>query len=88
MISIRLSGVTYLLCTHPEILAKLKEEIDSSFDSEEKITLLSAQRLKYLTAVIDETLRIYPAAVGSVPRLIQPYGEDIGGYFLPGGVST
>ncbi|KAH7552601.1 hypothetical protein BM1_08552 [Bipolaris maydis] len=52
---------------------ELRKEIDSSFDSEEHITLLSAQRLKYLTAVVDETLRIYPAAVGSVPRLIQQH---------------
>ncbi|KAK8121767.1 trichothecene c-15 hydroxylase [Apiospora sp. TS-2023a] len=86
--ALALSGATYMLCTHPEILAKLKEEIDSSFDSEDQITLLSAQRLKYLTAVLDETLRIYPAAVGSVPRLIQPHGEVIGGYFLPGGTSV
>ncbi|KAI1675966.1 cytochrome p450 [Pyrenophora tritici-repentis] len=47
---------------HPRILAKLKEEIDSSFDSEEKITLMSVKRLKYLAAVLEETLRIYPAA--------------------------
>ncbi|KNG45777.1 isotrichodermin c-15 hydroxylase [Stemphylium lycopersici] len=71
-----------------EILAKLREEIDSSFDSEEDITLLSAQRLKYLTAVIDETLRIYPAAVGSVPRQIQKHGEVVGGHFLPGGTNV
>lgn len=36
---------------------------------------------------MDETLRIYPAAVGSVPRIIQRNGETIGGHFLPGGVS-
>ncbi|RII17407.1 hypothetical protein CUC08_Gglean002502 [Alternaria sp. MG1] len=83
--ALALTGATYLLCTHPEVLTKLKEEIDSSFDSEEQITLLSAQRLKYLTAVIDETLRIYPAAVGSVPRLIQRHGEVVGGHVLPGG---
>ncbi|KAI8942914.1 hypothetical protein NX059_000953 [Plenodomus lindquistii] len=83
--AIALAGATYLLCAHPEILANLREEIDTSFESEEQITLLSAQRLKYLTAVIDETLRIYPAAVGSVPRLIQRDGEVVGGYFLPGG---
>ncbi|KAK7913919.1 cytochrome P450 [Apiospora marii] len=39
-------------------------------------------------AVIDETLRIYPAAVGSVPRLIQRHGEVVGGHFLPGGTSV
>ncbi|EUC49327.1 hypothetical protein COCMIDRAFT_85102 [Bipolaris oryzae ATCC 44560] len=86
--AVALAGATYLLCTHPDILAKLREEIDTSFDSAEQITLLSAQRLKYLTAVVDETLRIYPAAVGSVPRLIQRHGEVIGGYFLPGGTNV
>lgn len=60
--------------------------MDDSFDNEEQISLLSAQHLKYLTAVLDETLRIYPAAVGSVPRIIQRYGETVGGFFLPGGV--
>ncbi|KAK8120200.1 cytochrome P450 [Apiospora kogelbergensis] len=86
--AIALAGATYLLCTHPEVLAKLKEEIDSSFDSEEQITLLSARRLRYLTAVLDETLRIYPAALGSVPRRIQRHGETVGGHFLPGGTSV
>lgn len=85
--SLRLCGATYLLSTHPEILARLRQEIDSAFDSEEDITISSVQRLKYLTAVLDETLRIYPAAVGSVPRIIQRHGEMVGGYFLPGGVS-
>ncbi|KAF5848808.1 hypothetical protein GGP41_009943 [Bipolaris sorokiniana] len=86
--AVALAGATYLLCIHPSVLAKLREEIDSYFNSEEQITLLSAQRLKYLTAVVDETLRIYPAAVGSVPRLIQRHGEVIGGYFLPGGTNV
>ncbi|EUC26939.1 hypothetical protein COCCADRAFT_42157 [Bipolaris zeicola 26-R-13] len=86
--AIALAGATYLLCSHPRILAKLKEEIDSSFDSEEKITLMSVKRLKYLAAVLEETLRIYPAAVGSVPRLIQRHGEVVGGYFLPGGTNV
>lgn len=65
----------------------MRQEIDSAFKSEESITLLSAQHLKYLTAVLDETLRIYPAAVGSVPRNIQRHGEIVGGYSLPAGVS-
>lgn len=84
--SFRLAGAVYLLCTHPKALARLREEVDGSFDKEEQITLLSAQYLKYLIAVLNETLRIYPAAVGSVPRIIQRHGETVGGFFLPGGV--
>lgn len=82
----RLAGAVYLLYTNPKALARLRQEVDRSFENEEQITLLSAQHLKYLAAVLDETLRIYPAAVGSVPRIIQRYGEKVGGYFLPGGV--
>ncbi|CAN8095155.1 unnamed protein product [Discula destructiva] len=83
-----LAGATYLLCMHPTVLAKLRQEIDSAFENEEAITLFSAQHLKYLAAVLDETLRIYPAAVGSVPRIIQPQGEIVGGHFLPGGTTV
>ncbi|EMR64619.1 putative trichothecene c-15 hydroxylase protein [Eutypa lata UCREL1] len=49
-----LCGVTSLLCTHPQVFAKLKEEVSSAFSTEAEITLLSVQKLKYMTAVIDE----------------------------------
>ncbi|KAI0598194.1 cytochrome P450 monooxygenase [Biscogniauxia sp. FL1348] len=78
-----LSGITSLLCTHPEVLAKLQNEVDTSFKSEEEITLLSVQKLRYMMHVINEGLRVYPSAAGSVPRMINPAGETVLGKYLP-----
>lgn len=69
------------------MFAKLKEEVSSAFSTEAEITLLSVQKLKYMTAVIDEGMRIYPAAPGSAPRLIHQGGAVVCGTYLPEGVS-
>lgn len=55
-----LSGVTYLLGTHPEVLAKLTKEVRETFSSESEIDLISVQHLKYMLAVLDEGLRLFP----------------------------
>ncbi|KAI1098726.1 cytochrome P450 monooxygenase [Jackrogersella minutella] len=83
-----LCGVTSLLCTHPEVLAKLSAEIRSSFETEAEITLLTVQRLKYMTAVIDEGMRIFPAASASVPRIIHQGGDVVCGKYLPAGTTV
>lgn len=80
-----LCGVTSLLCTHPNVLATLYEEVRSSFNTEADINLLSVQRLKYMTAVIDEGMRIYPAAPASTPRAVHRGGDTICGRYLPEG---
>ena len=46
-----LSGATFLLCTNPQVLSKVADEVRSSFISESEINLLSVQRLKYMLAV-------------------------------------
>ncbi|KAI1652281.1 cytochrome P450 monooxygenase [Daldinia loculata] len=80
-----LCGITSLLCAHPRVLAKLRDEVLSAFSTEAEITLVSVQRLKYMTAVIDEGLRIYPAAPASAPRLIHQGGATICDTYLPQG---
>lgn len=83
----RLSGIAYFLCVHPEVQARLRDEVDSSFTTADDITLLNVQHLKYLTAALNETLRIYPATASSAPRIIKAGGQVVGGYFLPANVS-
>lgn len=80
-----LSGVTFLLGTHPEVLAKLTEEVRSSFTSEKEIDLLSVQKLKYMLAVLDETLRMYPPVPGPAPRLVQAGGNVVCDKWVPEG---
>ncbi|KAI1386652.1 cytochrome P450 [Hypoxylon trugodes] len=48
------------------------------------------RNLPYLNCVIDETLRLYGAASGALPRIVPKEGGQLGGYYVPGGavVST
>lgn len=82
-----LSGAAYYLGTHPDILAKLSEEIRQAFKSEEEINMLSVQDLTYLLAVLEETSRIYPPVPGAGSRSIDEGGDVIIGHYLPAKVS-
>ncbi|KAI2610886.1 cytochrome P450 [Hypoxylon fragiforme] len=80
-----LSGATYLLLTHPDILAKLSEEVRSSFSSADEINISSVGKLPYMLAVLNESLRMYPPVTSSLVRNVPPGGEQIAGQFIPGG---
>lgn len=78
-----LSGCTYYLSTNPVALERLQQEVRTAFPTERDITMLSTAQLKYLHACIEETLRIYPAAVETPPR-VSP-GEYVNGQYIPKG---
>ncbi|RYP45645.1 hypothetical protein DL768_008034 [Monosporascus sp. mg162] len=80
-----LSGVTYLLLTHPEVLEKLNREVRSAFASADEITINSVGKLSYLLAVLNESLRLYPPVVSGLVRVVPPAGEEIVGHWVPGG---
>ncbi|KHN94126.1 cytochrome P450 ClCP1 [Metarhizium album ARSEF 1941] len=80
-----LSGVTYLLASNPHTLERLTDEVRSTFDSEDEITIESASRLRYMLACLDETLRIYPPVATSLPRITPEKGGIVAGTFFPRG---
>ena len=83
-----LSGATYELATHPEVLAKLAAEVRAAFPSEDDISIAGTSSLPYLLAVLDESLRIYPPVPGASPRKIAKGGDTIVDQFVPEDVST
>jgi len=61
------------IASHPEVQAKLQEEIDSVFgDSDRPASIQDLDRLEYLEAVIKETLRKFP----SVPMFARELDAD------------
>lgn len=69
-------------------MAKLTREVRSAFETEDQIDLVSVQKLDYMLAVLDESLRMYPPVPAGGPRKIAPGGDVILGQFVPGGVSS
>nr|ACD39760.1 cytochrome P450 [Hypomyces subiculosus] len=87
-ISSALSGTTYYLTKNPEAMAKVIEEVRSAFSSEDEITLTGTGHLKYLNAVITESLRMFPPFAGASPRQVPRGGATIAGEFIPAGTSV
>ncbi|GAM37130.1 benzoate 4-monooxygenase cytochrome P450 [Talaromyces pinophilus] len=83
-----LSGMLYHLLMNPDALARLTEEVRSSFTEEIDISIQSVSYLPYLQAVIEESLRVYPPVPNALPRSTPQPGEVICGKFVPGGTSV
>ncbi|KAI0525423.1 cytochrome P450 [Xylaria bambusicola] len=77
-----LTGATYFLCANPACLKELQDEI-RGLGSYEELTGTRLASLRYLNAVIEETLRAFPPAAFGLPR-VSP-GEYVDGHFVPAG---
>ncbi|XP_077539140.1 cytochrome P450 4V2-like [Haemaphysalis longicornis] len=75
----------YLLGNHADAQARLHEELDDTFgmDTRRPVTVDDLRRMRYLSCVIKETLRLYP----SIPVMGRNIEEDmmIGGQLIPKG---
>lgn len=80
-----LTGASFLLSTHPEVLKRLQDEVRATFDKEEDITLTSVNKLEYMLAVIKETMRIYPPFPAVAPRVSPAGGVVVAGHAVPEG---
>ena len=81
-----LSGATYHLLKNPLKLTRLQAEVRNAFQSPDDIThrtVGTAGRLPFMEAVLTESLRIYPPAPQSLPRVTGPEGEIIDGQYVP-----
>ncbi|KAH0426616.1 benzoate 4-monooxygenase cytochrome p450 [Colletotrichum camelliae] len=78
-----LSCMTYYLLKNPSILAQLQDEVRSSFTQYEDINAATAVPLKYLKAVAQEAMRVYPPLPFALPRVVPEGGCTVDGHFLP-----
>ena len=79
-----LTWVFYLLSQHPEAEAKLHAELATVLDGRTP-TLADLPNLPYNRMVIEETMRLYPAAWGVSRKSVA--ADEIGGYQLPANAS-
>lgn len=81
-----LSGIVRNLLRHPEVLQRLTIEIRQTFRHASEIYAERVTPLTYLSAVIEEGLRLCPPVPLGMPRVVPERGAEVSGHWLPGDV--
>lgn len=81
-----LAYTLYRLAMRRDWQDKLREEIRASGVAEAGYSFKSLQGLPVLNAVMQETLRVHPAAPSGLPRLTTGKGIDVDGLHVPANV--
>lgn len=84
--AVTLTYLVWAVLNNPAIKQHLMKEIDN--DLGEAFSAKQACALPYLNCVIRETLRLYGAAPGSLPRVVPADGRWLGGFFVPEGTEV
>lgn len=82
---VSLTYLVWAVLSRPELRNALEQELSrlpENYGDQE------LEELPLLNAVIDETLRLYGAAPGGLPREVPTEGANITGYFIPGGITV
>lgn len=79
-----LAFALHLLARHPEARARAQEEIDAL--PSQPFTAATADQLPYLTRVLKETMRLYPAAPLVGRRAVEE--TEIDGHVIPAGADV
>ncbi|KAK7998354.1 hypothetical protein PG989_006394 [Apiospora arundinis] len=82
--TVALATATYLLLKSPQTYARLRDEVRSTFANEKEIQVSTIHSLPYLSAVVDETLRIHHPTPIHLPRIVPPEGATVDGHYIPG----
>jgi cytochrome P450 len=82
-----LSCITYYLLKNPAITSVLHAELDAAFERYDSIDASSSAKLKFLNAICQEGMRIYPPLSFALPRIVPKGGDIVDGHWLPAGVS-
>lgn len=83
-----LTNTIYLLYKHPDVLARLRQELDEATGNTELPTYEALSNLPFLRACVEESLRLRPASSMGLPRVVPKGGRTIAGQFIDGGVTV
>lgn len=85
--AVTLTYLVWAVLRHPQWHHALEKEVTSLAP---EFTDAELETLPVMNGVIEETLRLYGAAPGCLPRMVPPSGAHLRGHFLPEGtvVST
>lgn len=78
--AVTLTYLVWAVLSQPELHKQLREEVDAL---REDYSDNDVEDLPIVNAVIEETLRLYGAAPGALPRYVPPGGAELGGYYFP-----
>lgn len=84
--AVTLTYLVWAVLSRPDLQKRLEDEV-GALDSD-GLSDAALEQLPLLNAVRDETLRVFGAAPGSLPRLVPPGGATLDGYFVPADVSV
>jgi cytochrome P450 len=85
--SVVLSAAFFYLARHPEIQAKLAQEVLSAFSSYSEIKGGSKiMSCKYMTAFLQEAMRMTPPVAAEPSREVLPGGTTVGDHYIPAGL--
>lgn len=82
-----LLGTVSFLLRFPDTLSRLTRDVREEFEASENITIERLTKLSYVTAVIEEGLRMVSPIPLGTPRVVPQPGATVSGEFIPGGVS-
>ena len=83
-----LTNSIYLIYRHPDVLRKLRAELDSATGHTAQPSYDALSSLPYLRACIEESLRLRPASSMGLPRVVPASGRVIAGQFVSAGVTV
>ena len=81
--AVTLTYLVWAVLKHCQLQEQLEEELAGLSD---ELTFEELKNAPILNSVIEETLRLYGAAPGALPRTVPKQGLRINGYHIPGGV--
>jgi hypothetical protein len=83
--AIALANVLHELIKHPDVLNRLREEVDAVLDPEEVVAPYDkVKHLPFLRACLDESLRLRPPTPQGLTRKTPPEGQYVMGEWIPG----